>query len=153
MSWGQTADAAGKASESGSTGSMVESSSANSPTSQAFQPISGFSVDAGAGNTPTDGTLVSMTPNQKADAAYYGTSNPTIMDKGAGMLERFQKGGSQGLNESYKNFGNNPETYGAAYGLASRMAGSGKPASAPPITTNISYQQPTNSYLQKRGRY
>lgn len=153
MSWGQTADAAGKASESGSTGSMAESSSANAPTSQAFQPTSGFSVDAGAGNTPTDGTLVSMTPNQMADKDYYGTANPTFADKSANMLERFQKGGNQGLNESYKNFGNNPETYGAAYGLASRMAGSGKPASAAPITTNISYQQPTNSYLQKRGRY
>jgi len=137
MSWGQAAETVGKGAESATGGG--------------FQ-IEPFGVEAG--NVATDGTGVSLTPNQISDVKDYGTSNPTLMDQTGGILDRFQKGGNQGIADTYKNFGNNAETYGAAYGLANKLSAAGKPqGGAAPITTNINYQQPVNPYLQKRGRY
>jgi hypothetical protein len=114
---------------------------------QPVQPTSGFSMQTEGANTGQGPTV------DAANVQTYGTKDPSVIQQGANYLERFQKGSGQGLTDTYKNFGNNPETYGAVYGLATKMAGSGKPQSGAPITTNISYQQPENPYLRKRGRY
>ena len=148
MSWGQAAEAGGTAGESSAP---MASAASSAPTS------SGFTIEpastAGAGNTPTDGTSVSMTPNQMQDVKDYGTSNPSMMEQVGGTLERFQSGGKQGIGQAINKFGNNAETYGYLYGKVNQLAGSGKQAGAAPITTNISTVQPENSYLKKRGRY
>lgn len=156
MSWGQAAEGASKTGEGASAagnassmyGQMADTGgNATSAGVQPVQPTSGFSMQTEGANTGQGPTV------DAANVQTYGTSNPSMMQQGVNYLERFQKGGGQGLGETYKNFGNNPETYGAAYGLVNKMAGSGKPQSGAPITTNISYQQPENSYLRKRGRY
>ena len=151
MSWG--AGASEGASAAGNTGSNMLSQAGTSGTmdivgnagkdaggysmqvepQSAFQGASGYEVAGDGTKTPVGGDV--------ADGSI------------AQGLARFQAGGKQGIRETYNNFGNNPETYGAAYGLANRMAGSGKPENAPQMTTNINYQQPVNPYLQKRGRY
>ena len=146
MSWGQAAEGAGKAGESGSSATSLYGSMADTggSASGAAQPTSGFSM-------PSEGANAGQGPTVDAgNMQTYGTTDPSYLQQGVNGLERFQKGGNQGLGETYKNFGNNPETYGAAYGLVNKMAGSGKPTSAAPITTHISYQQPA---AQKRGRY
>lgn len=151
--YGQMADVGGKGSAAGGAGV------------QPVEPASGFSMQTEGANTgqgPTvtnDAALTRGAPNDYntgaaqgiKDMREYGTANPTFVDKVVNTLERFQKGNDQGLFKT--KLGNNPETYGAAYGLATKMAGSGKPQSGAPITTNISYQQPENPYLRKRGRY
>jgi hypothetical protein len=136
--YGQMADAGGKGSEAGgAAGAGV----------QPVEPTSGFAMQTEGANTGQGPTV------DAGNVQTYGTANPSYMQQGVNTLERFQKGSGQGLTDTYKNFGNNPETYGAVYGLATKMAGSGKPQSGAPITTNISYQQPENPYLRKRGRY
>lgn len=147
MSWGQAAEGGSKLGEgtqaANTYGDMASAGGGAESGASAggAQPFSGFEVTPKATQGPTTGA---------ADMQTYGTSDPSFMQRAGNSLERFQRGGNQGLNDTYKNFGNNPETYGAIYGMANKMAGSGKPASAAPITTNISYQQPA---AQKRGRY
>ena len=69
-------------------------------------------------------------------------------------LERFSKGGEQSLGEAWKNRGWNPETAGYVYTKANQIAAAGKqPSQASPMNTTVNYQQPTNPYLAKRGRY
>ncbi len=133
--YGQMADVGGKSSESAGAG--VGS----------FGPNSGFAMRTEGANTGQGPTV------DAGNVQTYGTANPSFMDRSINALERFQKGGSNNLSEAWKARGNNPETYGAVFGLVSKMAGTGKPQSGAPITTNISYQQPENPYLRKRGRY
>ena len=134
--YGQMADVGGKGGEAGgAAGAGV----------QPVEPTSGFSMQTEGANTGQGPTV------DAGNVQTYGTANPSFMDRSINALERFQKGNDQGLFKT--KLGNNPETYGAVYGLASKMAGSGKPQSGAPITTNISYQQPENPYLRKRGRY
>lgn len=136
--YGQMADVGGKGGEAGgAAGAGV----------QPVEPTSGFSMQ-------TEGANAGQGPTVAAgNVQTYGTANPSFMDKGVNMLERFQKGSGNNLSEAWKARGNNPETYGAIYGAVNKMAGTGKPQSGAPITTNISYQQPENPYLRKRGRY
>lgn len=117
----------------------------------------GFAMDLGQTGTaaPTDGTYVSLTPMQQADVSSYGTSNPSMWDKAVGTIDRFNKGGNQNLPEAWKNFGNNPETYGyVSNKLAGLTRGAGGGQSAPAsVNTTVNYQQPSNPYLERRRRY
>jgi hypothetical protein len=86
----------------------------------------------------------------------YGTTDPSYLQQAGNALERFQAGGNQSMGTAVEKFGNNPETYGYLYGKANQisgMAGKQGGGGAAPITTNITYQQPVNPYLAKRGRY
>ena len=144
MSWGQGASGAAEAGSSAGNGANLMSQlSEVGKDSQSAQP-SGFSSGI---NTPTQGPTV-----QAGNMQTYGTENPSMMQQGVNLYERFGKGQGQSVGDAYKNFGNNPETYGAAYGLINKMASTGKQGGAAPITINSTYQQPVNEYLKKYGR-
>lgn len=67
-------------------------------------------------------------------------------------IDKFQKGKDSSLGKAYDNFGNNPETYGYAAGKLGMMASlGGGGAKAAPINTMVTYQQPENAYLKRRG--
>lgn len=67
------------------------------------------------------------------------------------MLKRFQKGGSMDTADAYKNFGNNPETYGYLMGKMGQLGNMRQQGQQQPMVTNISYQPPENAYLKRRG--
>lgn len=166
MSWGSTgSSAATGASEAAS--SLGTTSNVSSLAGTAGNGGSGFS--AGLNTTaptqgPTVGNAADLTagaPNSYNTAAgqgvtdmkTFGTANPSPIARTVNTLERFSRGQGQGLGDTAKNFGNNPETYGAAYGFLNRLASMGKGGSgAAPITINSSYQQPENEYLKRYGR-
>lgn len=146
MSWGsQAAEGAGS-----SSGSMAPLQNAGGSSGFSFESPNYTGETTAA---PADGTGVSLTDMQKADVADYGTSNPTFVDKSVNTLERFQKGGDANLVEAWKNKGFNAETAGYIYNKANQMAAANKQSPTNPINTTINYQQPTNPYLAKRGRY
>lgn len=171
MSWGTAAEGAssagsGAASGIGSAASGVGTgaagssiygqmadSAANSGAS-AVQPVSGFSLDA-VNSTGEAANLASGASKDVANMETYGTTTPSLVDKATNTIERFQKGGKQSFNDM--SFDNSPEMYGYLYDKANAISGmagaAGKGGGAAPITTNISYQQPENPYLKKRGRY
>lgn len=163
MSWGQAAKGASTTGEGASyLGNLVDGYSEPASSGFSIEPANtaGTVGQTGSGMGPTienTADLVNNTPNiyneSAANLRDWGTEAPSALDKVVNLYGRFNKGSNQNLTETYNKFGNNPETYGAAYGLVNKMAGSGKPAGAAPITTNISYQQPVNPYLAKRGRY
>ena len=83
----------------------------------------------------------------------YGTANPGFMDKAVNMYDRLNKGGEQNIVQAYKNRGNNPETYGYALAKLNSLTNGAAAPEAPQMVTNVSYQQPENSYLRRFRRY
>lgn len=157
---GAAGGASGAASSAGANGVSLSSANAAPATSgwsagidsvQPNQsgPTVGNATDLSNG---TNNTYNSQLARGLENQNTYGTANPSIMDKGFNSLERFQKGQNQSLPEAYKSFGNNPETYGAAYGMLNKLSGMGKQSGAAPITINSSYQQPENTYLKRYAR-
>lgn len=103
-------------------------------------------------------TVQGLNADQASNLGTYGSVNPSWMEKAYGMYDRFTKGGNMSFPEAYKayqggEFGNNPETYGFIYnklGQVARMGGGGMQPMQP-ASINVSYQQPDNPYLRKRG--
>ena len=155
MSWGSGASEG--ASAAGNTGSNMMSQAGTASSLPASMDVVGGANQGAGGYSMQVEPQSAFQGASGYEVAGDGTKTPVGGDVADGSiaqgLARFRAGGKQGIRETYNNFGNNPETYGAAYGLANRMAGSGKQESAPAMTTNINYQQPVNPYLQKRGRY
>jgi len=94
-----------------------------------------------------------LTPAAAQNIETYGTTSPGFMDKAVNMYDRLYKGGEQNIVQAYKNRGNNPETYGYALAKLNSLTNGASAPEAPPMVTNISYQQPENSYLRRFRRY
>lgn len=116
----------------------------------------GFGVEPMT-NYPSSGPVdmggPSMTSGQEAALDRWGTADPAWWQDGYDYYDRFSKGMNQDLPTAYKNFGNNPETYGYGFGKLSQLAKGGGQPSAPSMTTNISYQQPDDRYNRRYRRY
>ena len=114
------------------------------PASAEWAPPS-WTPPESAGNIPTDGTSVSLTPNQAANVSEYGTPNPTMLDKAGAVYDRFTQGQQNSMVKAYNKFGNNPETYGYLYQKLSGLSGIGSNrGGGQPVTFNISSQQPSS---------
>jgi len=101
-------------------------------------------------DTTAYGNQVSNAVADKANLETYGTTDPSIWQKGGNLLVRFSKGKDHNMVEAWKNFGNNPETYGYVFGkMEGMMKGGGGGTQAPPVTLNNTYQQPENEYLRR----
>ena len=101
-------------------------------------------------DTTAYGQQVSDIATDKANLETYGTTDPSIWQYAGNGLKRFAKGKEQDVGEAWKNFGNNPETYGYVFGKAEGMTkGGGGGTQAPPVTLNNTYQQPENEYLRR----
>lgn len=137
MSWGEGASGAAEAGSNASNAGSVGVMASDATPSYSFNmgDVGGTGADAGysletAGNTPS--------------APWY--------DQVYDYYDRFTKGMEQKAPDAYKNFGNNPETYGYAYGKLNQFAGMGKGGQSPQAPSiNVNYQQPDNPYLRKRG--
>lgn len=105
---------------------------------------------------PVDMGGPSMTAGQEAALDRWGTADPSWWQKGYDYYDQFSEGMNQDLPQAYKNFGNNPETYGYGFsklsGLA-RMGGGGGGGSTPSMSTTVNYQQPQDEYRRKYRRY
>jgi hypothetical protein len=145
MSWGAAAEGAGN---SGAAGSAV-GNGVSSVSSPAFSGggAAGSGVNAGSAPAYDTGGF-----NIDAANGARTAQGPSFMDRGADMLDRFKKGGSQDVMQAWQNRGNNPETYGYMMGKLNSMTNSNnRDQRLPPMTTNVSYQQPQNEYLKRRG--
>jgi len=114
----------------------------------------GFSFGGGEGATvgPME-TGPQLTTEAAHNIQTYGTTSPGIMDKAVNMYDRLNKGAEQNIGQAYKGMGNNPETYGYALAKLRPLMGGGGAPQAPQMVTNVSYQQPENSYLRRFRRY
>ena len=131
---GAAGTAAGTGAGLGTAGSGVLASAAGAPAFEA----GGFGIGAAGG----EGLGMMSAAN---------TASPTFVEGMTDMLKRFRSGGEQSLGDAYKNFGNNPETYGYLSGKAGELAKTGQQNAPVAPIVYPSYQQPENPYLKRRG--
>jgi hypothetical protein len=132
-----------------------EAEAARRAASRTDPSTSGFSMDAPDQDTE-EAPAVEVVQDTEEEPTVDGVTfaPPVWYDKkkAVNMLDRFRKGGEQSAGDAFNNLGFNAETAGYLFNNARVIAGADDESAAGPITTNITYQQPINTYLARRAK-